>query len=117
MAENIPEYYIDGFGLRALPFGVIIVLSKSDAPLPEEAREKPVIEATSAIGFAEQVVGTESLEGRPQCVIRMSMVEAKLLAMALRNRIKLNEQENFGGDLVPVPPGALKAAKLTLDDW
>ncbi len=117
MAENIPEYYIDGFGLRALPFGVTLVLSKTMAPLPDEPKEKPVVEATSAIEFAEQMVGTESLDGRPQCVIRMSIVEAKLLAMALRNRIKLNELENFGGDLVPVPPGALKAAKLTLDDW
>lgn len=92
MAEEPPDFYVDGFRVTVTPYGVNLTFSRS-VPHPTPA-------------------GREA--GEPQVILRMSLEHAKTVSMLLRKQLKTYEAEN--GE-INLPPGLYTGLGIAREDW
>lgn len=91
-SDQIPEFYTDSAQLTTGAYGVSFTFSLNP-PHPEQS--KPVI-------------------AQPQCVLRMSLQQGKVIAMLLRQQLKSFEREN--GE-ISLPPGLYTGLGISREDW
>lgn len=93
MSETIPDIYTDSFRFSVLPYGVAFTFGQNE-PHPTPGKATPAKEAL---------------------ILRMSLEQAKVLAMMLRRNLKNYEREH--GIEIALPYGLYTQLGIAREDW
>jgi hypothetical protein len=90
---NLPDYYVDSFRFTVSPYGAAFTLGTS-VPHPSPGKVAP---------------------GKDLLVLRMSLEQAKVLAMMLRRNLKNYEEENRLE--IALPAQLFTQLGIAKEDW
>lgn len=93
MADPPPEIYSDSFRFTVSPYGVAVTFGVNE---PHPAPARPQV-------------------ARDEVIVRMSLEQAKVLAMMFRRNLKQYEREN--GISIALPYQVFTALGIALEDW
>lgn len=91
--NDVPEYYTDSFRFTVTPYGVNFTFG-TNVPHPSSGKISP---------------------GKDSLVLRMSLEQAKVLAMMLRRNLKNYERENALE--IALPPQLYTQLGIAREDW
>ena len=94
MPDDTPDVYADGFQVVTNAYGATFMFSKREAVIPPPGQSQAIL---------------------PQAVVRVSLQQAKVIAMVMRRHLKQWERDN--NVEIAIPPKLFAELGLSVEDW